>query len=300
MPIVFHPTVSRRRFIQMTMAAGAGHVLARRGLAANESTENSASGRWAFLADTHISEDPQNEYRGFRPYDNLETVVARLRNIQPKGVIIAGDIARLEGKPGDYANVRKLIEPLRPATPVYMCLGNHDDRGNFLAALNDLPGERQSVEDKYVNVVHTNGVRFILLDSLLYANKVAGLLGKNQRIWLAQYLQETDERPTLLFLHHTLGDEDGDLLDVERMFAIVRPHKKVKAVVFGHSHVYQYGTDDAIHLINLPATGYNFNDDDPIGWIEANISADGVDLTLHAIGGNTQKDGETTSLTWRK
>ena len=297
MPISLDPTMSRRRFIQTTIAAGTGHFLARRGLAAGEPA--SAGGHWVFAADTHVPEDPRNEYRGFRPYDNFKTVVAQFQEARPQGVIIAGDSARLEGTPGDYANVRDLIEPLRSTTPVHICLGNHDDRRNFLAALEDLPGERQPVEGKYVNVVHTNGVRFVLLDSLLYVNRVAGLLGKNQRIWLAQYLKEIDDRPTLLFFHHTLGYEDGDLLDMDRMLAIVRPHKKIKALVFGHSHVYQYDTEAGIHLINLPATGYNFSDDDAVGWVEANVTTEGAELTLHAIGGNTEKDGETTSLAWK-
>jgi 3',5'-cyclic AMP phosphodiesterase CpdA len=298
MPISLYPAISRRRFIQTAIAAGTGHILAPRGLAASESAGGSPGGRWALVSDIHVPEDRRNVYRGFQPYDNFKAVVAQLQKAQPKGVVITGDIARLEGMPGDYANVQTLIDPLRSTTSVYMCLGNHDDRENFLAALKDLPGERQPVEDKYVNVVHTNGVRLVLLDSLLYVDRVAGLLGKNQRTWLAEYLEKADDRPTLLFVHHTLGDEDDELLDADRMFAIVKPHKNVKAIVFGHSHAYEYDTENGIHLINLPATGYNFSDDEPLGWVEADITTQGADLTLHVIGGNFEKDGETTSLTW--
>src|SRR2546422_5539601 len=45
-------------------------------------------------------------------------------------------------------------------------------------------------------------------------------------------------RPTLLFVHHTLGDGDGELLDVQRLFELVRPQRKVKAIFYGHSHKY--------------------------------------------------------------
>ena len=139
----------------------------------------------------------------------------------------------------------------------------------------------------------------ILLDSLLYVNKVVGLLGKLQRSWLEMFLDSTAPMPTLLFVHHTLGDDDSDLQDVERMFDIIRPHSSVKAVLYGHSHRYQYGQRDGIQLINLPAVGYNFTDDQPVGWLEASLSAEGGAFTLHAIGGNRENDGQTVNLTWR-
>ncbi|MFH1742077.1 MAG: metallophosphoesterase [bacterium] len=299
MPMSFYPKVGRREFIRTGFAVTAGSLLAGKGMFADAAGERERQGHWAFAADTHISEDPANEYRGFRPYNDLEIVVAQVKRAKPQGLVVAGDVARLEGKNGDYANVQKLIEPLRESIPVHICLGNHDDRDNFLKVIQELPGDRQSVKSKYVTVVETNGVRFLLLDSLLYVNRVAGLLGKDQRTWLTQYLQESDDRPTLLFFHHTLDDEDGSLLDVDRLFTIIKPCKKVKAIVFGHSHAYRLDKEDGIHLINLPATGYNFNDNEPVGWIEADVSRKGTDLTLHAIGGNSQKDGQTSSLTWR-
>lgn len=298
MPISFGPALSRRRFIQTAVAA-AGHLLTVPVFAIRSPSAKQTAPRWAFVSDTHVPQDRRNTYRGFRPYDNFKSVVGMLYDLLPEGVIITGDVARLEGLRGDYANVRRLIETLKSKTPIHICLGNHDDRRNFLAVLGDLPGERQPVEGKYVTVIHTGEVRFVLLDSLLYVNKVAGLLGKTQRIWLTRYLDQADNRPTLLFFHHTLGDGDGDLLDVDRLLAIVRPHLKVKALVFGHSHEYRYDIEHGIHLVNLPATGYNFSDDHPVGWVEATVTREGADLTLRTVGGNFRKANETTSLAWR-
>jgi len=289
--------VSRRHFIQTALAASAGYLLAGGGAAAQGS--HARSGHWAFIADTHVPQDPKNEYRGFFPYDNFKQVAAAVQAVNPEGAVIVGDVARLEGLVGDYANVRDLSESLRTGVPLHFCLGNHDDRKNFLDAFANLPGDRQPVEGKYVNIVETNGVRFLFLDSLLYVNRAAGLLGRNQRTWIEEYLAQSDNTPLVLFFHHTLGDGDGDLLDVERLFRVITPERKVKAVVYGHSHEYRYDTQDGIHLINLPASGYNFNDGEPIGWVEANVAAEGIDLTLRAIGGNRANDGKTTSLEWR-
>jgi 3',5'-cyclic AMP phosphodiesterase CpdA len=157
----------------------------------------------------------------------------------------------------------------------------------------------QDVVGKHVAVVDTGPVRLVVLDSLMYVNKTPGLLGKAQRQWLDRYLQDVDDKPVVLCLHHTLGDGDGDLLDVPRLFKIVRPCAKVKAIVFGHSHTYRFSELDGIHLINLPALGYNFNDAQPVGWVEARFKPVGVELILHAIAGNADLDGRSTTLRWR-
>jgi 3',5'-cyclic-AMP phosphodiesterase len=56
---------------------------------------------------------------------------------------------------------------------------------------------------------------------------------------------------------------------------------------------------DGLHLVNLPAIGYNFADGNPVGWVDAAFTAQGASLTLHALGGDTSGDGKSTSLSWR-
>ena len=254
----------------------------------------------ALLADTHIPEDVENNYRGFYPYQNLQRTAEDIISASPDGAFIAGDLARLTGESGDYENLKKLLSPLAEETPVFMALGNHDNRENFLKIFDDTPGEKPAVKGKHVTVVEMASVRLIMLDSLLYVNKVPGLLGKAQRQWLESYLIECDETPTILCFHHTLSDGDGDLLDVPRIYSMIAPIHKVKAIVYGHSHVYGYSEFEGIHLINLPATGYNFSDSDPVGWVEARLTNRGGDFVLHAIAGNKDMDGSVTKLAWRK
>jgi len=192
-----------------------------------------------------------------------------------------------------------LLAPLGEQTPVYIGLGNHDDRGNFLKVFDHPSGARQKIAGKHVLVIERSSLRFVILDSLLYTNKAAGLLGKTQREWLGRFMGDSDGLPTVLFVHHTLGDGDGELLDVQRLFELVRPHRKVKAIVYGHSHKYAFSQEDGIHLINLPAVGYNFSDEEPVGWVDASFTFRGADLKLNAFGGNRAGDGKTKSLTWR-
>jgi Icc protein len=297
---VFFRPMNRRSFIQTGLAAFGTLITLNAGCGTGLMKRGEPQTHLALLADTHIPEDTENNYRGFYPYRNLEKVVPEIISTSPDGVFIAGDLARLEGQPGDYANLKKLLSPVAEATPVFMALGNHDNRENFLKAFDETPGEKTDIKGKHVTVIEKASVRLIMLDSLLYTNKVPGLLGKAQRQWLEQYLKESDQRPVILCFHHTLSDGDGDLLDVPRLFSMIAPIRKVKAIVYGHSHVYGYSEFEGIHLINLPAVGYNFNDNDPVGWVEAHIGSRGGDFVLHAVAGNQDNDGSVTKLAWRK
>lgn len=285
MPVLTVP--NRRQFLAAAFAGATTLV------AAGKNT------RWAFFSDTHVSVDPANEYRGFRPYDNLSTVVPQVAKSGVDGAVISGDLARLTGLAGDYAQFKKLLDPLSNEMPVAMTLGNHDHRGNFLEAIRQTPGKRQPVEKKYVLALDAGPVRFLLLDSLIRTNFTPGQLGKAQRTWLDKYLTAAPAKPTILFVHHTLDDGDNSLVDVLWLFRVIEPHKSVKAVIYGHSHVYKLEQHKGIHLINLPAVGYNFTGEQPVGWVEANLTGEGAGFTLHAIGGNTADDGKTTSVRWR-
>ena len=256
--------------------------------------------RWAFLSDTHIPADPENNYRGFYPYQNIQKVVPQITADLPEGLIITGDLARLTGLPGDYANAHEFLAPIIEERPVCVGLGNHDDRKNFLDAFGKAGPDKQTVQGKHVVAIDAGPVRLVVMDSLLYVNKVAGLLGRAQRNWLSDYLDTHNDKPVILFFHHTLSDGDGDLLDTDRLFDIIKPASSVKALVFGHSHVYSFTEREGIHLINLPACGYNFSDDQPVGWVEAKLTGRGAQFLLHAIAGNTKIDGQVTDVQWRR
>jgi Icc protein len=292
-----HNSISRRRFLNLSLAAAGGVIAlgARRAGAGAEREE----ARWAFLSDTHIAADSENNYRGHYPYRNLRETFEQIAHDLPEGMVVTGDIARLTGQMEDYENFKGLMLPLVSRRPIYLALGNHDDRGNFLDVFEDPAHGSPAVKGKHIVTVDAGCARFILLDSLWAANQTAGLLGKAQRTWLARYLQTCDDKPVLLFFHHSLRDEDGDLLDIPRLFDLIQPLSKVKALVFGHSHELGFSDYQGIHLINLPAVGYNFTDDQPVGWVEAQLTRSGATFRLHAVGVRRPSDGRTERLSWR-
>lgn len=297
MPQIFYKQ-NRRNFLK-TSAQAAGLMTAY-GLGMTSVLGQSVADEtyMALLSDTHVAEDIENNYRGFYPYKNLQTVVSQVKKANPDAVLINGDVARLTGEKGDYERVKGLMGPIAEKKPVFMTLGNHDDRVKIQEVFSS-PGEAQTVKDKRVAVIEQPTARFILLDSLMFVNKTPGYLGQGQRTWLGEFLQKSDNKPTILFVHHPPVESDSALLDFDQLFSIIRPHQKVKAVFYGHSHQYRYDTFEGIHLINQPAIGYNFADTEPVGWLSGKFRKEGVSLTLHAFAGNTQDAEKTTTLNWR-
>jgi 3',5'-cyclic-AMP phosphodiesterase len=300
MPGLFYQPAPRRDFLKITGAASAAAILSGcQSASVRQSEASRKSLHLALLSDTHIPADRINGNRGFNPWENLKQIVPQVQETRPDGVLLCGDAARLEGLEGDYRELRALLEPVAATTPILIGLGNHDDRTNFNKIFTQSAGNKAAIKDKHVVVVDEDPVRIVMLDSLLYVNKVAGLLGKEQRKWLAEFLARNSDKPVVLFVHHTLEDNDGDLLDVNQMFDIISPHRHVKAIFYGHSHVWALTKRNGIDLVNLPAVGYNFRDQNPVGWVDANFDSEGVSLTLHAIGGNKTDDGRVTRLDWR-
>jgi 3',5'-cyclic-AMP phosphodiesterase len=300
MPAIHYRPSDRRSFLKTTLMGGALLAAARPypALGAPTATEVDPVLHLALLSDTHVPGDRLNGHRGFNPWENLRQVVPQVVSRAPAGVVICGDAARLEGRLEDYQELKGLLDPLASVAPVFIGLGNHDNRGPFFQVFPDPPGTRPTVPGRHITLIEHDVVRILLLDSLLYVDKVAGLLGRAQRAWLESSLPGFGDRPLVLMVHHTLGDGDGDLLDADRLFALVAPHRHVKAIFFGHSHVWEAAKRGPLKLVNLPAVGYNFRDQDPVGWVDARFGQGGVDLTLQAIAGHRAEDGKTTRVEW--
>ena len=288
--------LSRRSFVKSSIfVAGAASLgITEITYAASEETCH-----WALLSDTHLPADITEEYRGFSMVRNMEDIVLAVAEVKPIGIAITGDIARLNGLPGDYVTVKEYVDLLSQTAPVFMALGNHDNFKNFNAAFPATAGKKMSVRGKHVTVVNSGPMRFIFLDSLQITNYTAGLLGMAQRRWLKKYLNEQDKRPTVIFFHHTLGEGDGNMQDDLRFLDVVQSQRHVKACIFGHSHAYRCSKQGDLDMINLPSTAYTFGKSNPVGWVDAQFTAAGVTLKLNAVAGSKANDGKVTEIKWR-
>ncbi|HZS57170.1 MAG TPA: metallophosphoesterase [Bryobacteraceae bacterium] len=254
----------------------------------------------ALLSDTHIAADPNDRFRGFSPHENLKQTTKQVSDGHFEMLLVNGDLARQTGQPGDYAQFTGYVNALADQMPLVVTMGNHDDRKNARSALVKRSGEVEPVEQKFVTTIDAGPLKFVLLDSLLATNVVPGQLGNGQRTWLADYIDTQGSKPLIVFVHHNPDPlSDGALVDAQRLLDLLNARRSVKALFFGHTHVYSLEKQNGLHLVNLPAVGYNFADGNPVGWVSATFTAQGAELKLNAIAGEMRDNGKISQLTWR-
>lgn len=234
-----------------------------------------------------------------RPAEHARAAATEILKARPQAALIAGDLAWDEGLPGDYGHVREILEPLAAQMPVCLMLGNHDNRSAFLAEFAPLHAQAEPAIEKSLIIIEHGPIRWILLDSLFRTEIVAGLLGKAQRCWLRRLLETSDQRPTLIVVHHPLDEDDDNLLDSDRLLRLIQPFQQVKAIFTGHNHAYRVDSREGIHIVSLPALGMPFDEREPVGWIEACLTSTGGLFAFHAVGKNRSRDQSVTTLTWR-
>ena len=186
----------------------------------------------------------------------------------PANVIGLGDIALSFGEAGDYEVAAEVLKPLSDAgIKVTLAMGNHDMRAEFLQSF---PGYDRTtkVPGRFVSVVETPHVDFILLDSLVepvkrgYYGALGGAaLGDEQTKWLSDTLASLS-KPTFVCAHH-----DGFCLRIGKLCS---SSPKVVGYLHGHLHrwmtsvlVNGYGPDSrTIRMMSFPTFGLDMD----VGW----------------------------------
>jgi len=221
----------------------------------------------------------------------------------PQHVLIAGDCAYLTGQDNDYREYVRRIQPLMAAgLPLHMTIGNHDDRDRFWSAL---PREHSNANSKLrrqSSVITAPQANWFLLDSLNKTNTSPGELGSDQLEWLSAELDARADKPALVMLHHdpVRNGKPGSLADAEQLLSVTRPRRHVKALFFGHTHVWDVAQDPSgIHLINLPATGYTLFFRSFLGWVNCQVYTDGAALNVHTLDPKERENGQVARLKWR-
>ncbi len=296
------PPISRRRFLSRTLAAGTGLALGPRLFAAAKPADENA---WALLADPHIAADRAVVSRGVNMAEHLITVARELiaRPAHPAGVFILGDCAHNSGETADYATLTALLQPLREEPmPVYLALGNHDNRERFWEALQAEKAAARPLADRQVALVRAPRANWFVLDSLEKTLSTPGWLGREQLDWLAKALDENRGQPALILVHHNPGKVDNieGVKDTEALFDVIRPRKQVKALFYGHTHKWSVTQDESgIHLINLPPVAYVFREGNPSGWVLASLQPGGLRLELRCVDAAHKAHGQVNQLEWR-
>jgi endonuclease/exonuclease/phosphatase family metal-dependent hydrolase len=307
MPIIL-PPITRRQFIQRSLALGGTALMSSRALLASDSAGVGVDpNRVALLADTHISADPNLAYPGTKwpgspvkesEHESVNMADALTQaakdvialNPRPAHLIVNGDCALSNGSEAEYNEFLRLVEPIRAAgITVHVTIGNHDNRENLWKLLPFLKQEQMGVQAGVIELPHAN---LVLLDS-----GKRGILGDQQLDWLAKQLDERADKPALIFGHYNPYPNRGvrpikGMRDGPSLLKLLDERKHARAYFYGHTHEWQYDRRDHLDLINQPAVSYYFGKGHAHGWVDMKLTETSADLELHCINRKHPQHGE--------
>ncbi|MFQ5957958.1 MAG: phosphodiesterase [Alphaproteobacteria bacterium] len=200
--------------------------------------------RIAHLTDPHVTA-PQHLLCGLHTPSLLRRALAAVE-ARPAGfydaVVITGDLTH-QGEPAAYEELARCLEGVAP--PVYLIIGNHDDREAFRAVFG---GEPRYVAGDFVQYAVDDFAshRLVFLDTSV-SGSARGLLCQARLGWLDEVLGERPETPTLVFLHHPpftthIPPLDAIGLDgIEGLARVIARHSQVLSLHAGHVHRPIYG-----------------------------------------------------------
>lgn len=312
MPIIL-PPITRRQFIQRSLAFGGTAIMAPHALAAaDRKGAGLDQNRVALLADTHISADSSQRYPGTKwpgtpvkeedhEWVNMADCLTEAAksiialNPRPAHLIVNGDCALSNGKEGEYKEFLRLVEPIRAAgITVHVTIGNHDNRENLWKLLPFLKREQMGVQAGVIELPHAN---LVLLDS-----GKRGVLGEEQLDWLAKELDQRADKPALVFGHFNPYPNRGirpnkGMRDGASLLKLLAERKHARGYFYGHTHEWQYDQRDHLHLINQPAVSYYFGKGHAHGWVDMKLSETTAELELQCIDPKHKQHREQRQVT---
>ena len=312
MPIIL-PPITRRQFIQRSLAFGGTAIMAPHALAAaDRKGAGLDQNRVALLADTHISADSSQRYPGTKwpgtpvkeedhEWVNMADCLTEAAksvlalNPRPAHLIVNGDCALSNGKESEYKEFLRLVEPIRAAgITVHVTIGNHDNRENLWKLLPFLKREQIGVHAGVIELPHAN---LVLLDS-----GKRGVLGEEQLDWLAKELDQRADKPALIFGHYNPYPNRGirpnkGMRDGASLLKLLAERKHARGYFYGHTHEWQYDQRDHLHLINQPAVSYYFGKGHAHGWVDMKLSETTAELELQCIDPKHKQHREQIQVT---
>jgi 3',5'-cyclic AMP phosphodiesterase CpdA len=188
------------------------------------------------LTDTHLVNKGTRLY-GLDPYERLRLAIKDINQLHgdAQAAFITGDLTNW-GEPAEYQAISEALMPL--TVPLYLLLGNHDNRTNFKAVF---PEAQLDTNGFVQSIVETSQGRMILLDTLQEGTG-AGWLCKNRLDWLDIQLSEARDS-IYLFMHHPPFDigiswlDHIGLVQKAEFEAVISPYKsRIRQIFFGHVH----------------------------------------------------------------
>ncbi|HUN71611.1 MAG TPA: metallophosphoesterase [Steroidobacteraceae bacterium] len=210
----------------------------------------------AQISDTHIALEADDA--GGRTAD-LERTLADIDALDPPADVIihTGDVTH-GGRREDYAAVASLLG--RARAPVYVAIGNRDDRGNLRRALSRwLPAAPGSSFLDYA--VEDFPVRLIALDTVSPGTNKGDFSAERAR-HLTALIEAEPGKPIAVFMHHPpftvrVGPDPLNFVTPQAMATLrqaLEGSGRVVAVFCGHVHRSTWGGIGSIPVMVAPCT----------------------------------------------
>jgi 3',5'-cyclic-AMP phosphodiesterase len=189
----------------------------------------------AQITDIHLGFDPGNPAEFNRK--RLDQVLRHIADgpNKPDLLLATGDLVDL----GDIDSYRRLENALSMCRfPVYMCLGNHDNRNNFITQFPDV-----LVADGFVQyAIELDGLRLLMLDTL-EEGRHGGAFCAVRADWLRKELSQDQSTPTIIVMHHPPVEVGIDWMNtdpnepwVSNFSDAIAGASNIKGILCGHVH----------------------------------------------------------------
>jgi Icc protein len=183
------------------------------------------------VTDSHLSADPERDYRGENPYRNLLAVLNTARTLNPDILLATGDLSE-DGSTRSYKTIKSLFSEF--GVPVLALPGNHDAAGLMARFFQGSPVGEVTVTD----IGHWQILR---LNSCV-PGQAAGCLPPGTLAQLDNELGKNQGRPKLIAVHHQPYPIGSPWIDKypleggEALISVVHAHPDVRVVAWGHVH----------------------------------------------------------------
>ncbi|MBD8065968.1 metallophosphoesterase [Devosia sp. PTR5] len=207
--------------------------------------------KFIHLTDLHLTADGERP-AGYDTYANTQRALSHSLGLFPDAdfLVITGDLANW-GEQGAYRRLESLLETV--PIPVFLMIGNHDNRDNFFSVF----GKRHPFALPYVQYSQTlGGYDLVFLDTQGIGSH-AGSLSPERLEWMEETLAAA-EHEVLLFMHHHPVELHAPALDAKGLTnwpqfhaALARHRHKIRHIFHGHCHILLQGNVEGISFTGL-------------------------------------------------
>lgn len=206
----------------------------------------------AQISDCHLPADPQQDYRGINPHQNLQALLPQVKAMKPDLILATGDLSE-DGSPESYALLKNYLK--QTGAPILTLPGNHDDPQLLSKFFTGSPVDTIAVSEH-------DAWQIIRMNSCL-PGKPEGFVSEKALADLEQLLGSQEEKPTLLAIHHhptPVGNPWIDkypLTNPQKLLHLIDQFSQVKAVVWGHVHYGFESERNGTAMLGGPSTAVN-------------------------------------------